>query len=63
MKGNVSISNLNRSMSHRDIMPIRVLDSIIQSEEQTYSKRVSLYNRGDQLMTSLIDANKVRAFV
>lgn len=60
LAGNVSLQALARTKTSRD-MPIMVLDQIIQNEEETYHKGV--YNRGEQLKTSLIDANKVRAFV
>lgn len=60
LAGNVSLHALARTKTSRD-MPIMMLDQIIQQEEETYQKGV--YNRGDQLKTSLIDANKVKAFV
>jgi hypothetical protein len=44
-------------------MPVRVLESIIQQEEKTNRKGVCVYNRGDNLKKSLIDADKVRAYV
>lgn len=43
-------------------MPIRVLDSLIENEERK-NNGFSVYNRGFQLKTSLIDAERVKAFV
>lgn len=43
-------------------MPIRVLDSIIQFEESGQNG-FSVYNRGENLKKSLIDASRVKAFI
>ena len=43
-------------------MPIRVLDSLIENEEKK-NNGFSVYNRGQQLKTSLIDADRVKVFV
>jgi hypothetical protein len=41
--------------------PIKILDNIIQVEEQMYG--FSLYNRGTDLKKSLIDPKKVKDFI
>ena len=43
-------------------LPIRVLDALIDNEEKK-NNGFSVYNRGLQLKTSLIDAGRVKAFV
>lgn len=48
-------------IQHDNETPIKLLDNIIQSEEQSYG--FSLYNRGNQLKKSLIDPMKVKAFI
>jgi hypothetical protein len=49
------------SASLRDL-PIRMLDALIENEERK-NNGFSLYNRGRELKSSLIDANRVKAFV
>ena len=46
MQGTVSFANLQWTHSSRD-MPIRVLDSIIQTEETTFKRGANVYNRGE----------------
>jgi len=43
-------------------MPIRVLDSLIENEERK-NNGFSVYQRGQELKTSLIDADRVKVFV
>ena len=43
-------------------MPIKVLDSLINNEELG-NNGFSVYNRGQQLKTSLIDPARVKAFI
>jgi hypothetical protein len=43
-------------------MPIRILDTLIDNEEKG-NNGFSVFNRGQQLKSSLIDASRVKAFV
>lgn len=43
-------------------MPIHILDSIIDQEEQG-NNGFSVYNRGQSLKKSLIDPERVKAFI
>jgi hypothetical protein len=43
-------------------IPIKILDSLIDVEEKV-NNGFSMYNRGQELKESLIDANRVRIFV
>ena len=43
-------------------LPIRMLDALIENEERK-NNGFSLYNRGLELKSSLIDADRVKAFV
>jgi len=61
MTGSFSVRTLKTHNETRD-MPIRVLDSIIQNEEQTH-QGFSVYNRGNDLKGSLIDATRVKSYI
>jgi hypothetical protein len=48
-------------MSNDLEFPIRILDNIISVEEQIYG--FSLFNRGESLKSSLIDPDRVKAYI
>ena len=48
-------------MSQDMEFPIRILDNIISVEEQIYG--FSLFNRGESLKSSLIDPERVKAYI
>jgi hypothetical protein len=60
MIGAKSLADLKNPEIHD--MPIRILDSLIDNEEKG-NNGFSVFNRGQQLKTSLIDANRVKAFI
>ena len=63
LTGSKSFRDLDpRSRGAARDMPIRVLDSLINNEELG-NNGFSVYNRGQQLKTSLIDPARVKAFI
>jgi hypothetical protein len=62
IKGNVNLRRMASAHTVRDL-PIRVLDSIIQTEENCANKPATFFNRGENLKKSLIDKTKVKNFV
>ena len=49
------------SKPHIQDFSIKLLDDIIQVEEDMYG--FSLYSRGNELKTSLFDVNKIKDFI